>query len=100
MLLAEDLLLLLTDDRTGKLLAPSAQVDIALGGALLLELAIAERVSVAGDAASVRHGRLIVTDTATTSEPLLDDALSKLVAKQGKSPKAGVARSAQGSGRA
>ena len=34
MLIAEDLLLLLTDDRTGKLLAPSNQVDIALGGAL------------------------------------------------------------------
>ena len=34
MLIANDLLLLLTDDRTGKLRAPSNQVDIALGGAL------------------------------------------------------------------
>ena len=46
MLIAEDLLLLLTDDRTGKLLAPSNQVDIALGGALLVELALAHRVEV------------------------------------------------------
>jgi hypothetical protein len=29
--LAEDLLLLLTDDATGKLLLPAEQVDIALG---------------------------------------------------------------------
>lgn len=38
MLIAEDLLLLLTDDRTGKLLAPSTPVDIALGGAVMIEL--------------------------------------------------------------
>jgi hypothetical protein len=38
MLIASDLLLLLTDDETGKLLAPPSQLDIALGGALLLEL--------------------------------------------------------------
>src|SRR5664280_3501996 len=45
MLLAEDLLLLLTDDATGKLLLPAEQVDIALGGANLLELTLLERVS-------------------------------------------------------
>jgi hypothetical protein len=36
MLLVEDLLLLLTDDETGKLAAPSTEVDVALGGALLV----------------------------------------------------------------
>jgi len=40
MLLAEDLLLLLTDDDTGKLAASSTEVDVALGGALLAELAL------------------------------------------------------------
>jgi Golgi phosphoprotein 3 (GPP34) len=43
LLLAEDLLLLLTDDRTGKLVIASNQVDIALGGAMLVELALVER---------------------------------------------------------
>jgi hypothetical protein len=38
----------------------------------------------------VRQGRLIVSDTTTTSEPLLDDAVSVLAAKQGKNPKAVV----------
>ena len=37
MLLAEDLLLLLTDDASGKLLLPAEQVDIALRGANLLD---------------------------------------------------------------
>lgn len=46
MLIAEDLLLLLTGDQSGKLLVPSNKLDIALGGALLVELAIAGRVIV------------------------------------------------------
>ncbi len=48
MLLAEDLLLLLTDDDTGKLAASRTEVDLALGGALLVELALMDRVDVAG----------------------------------------------------
>jgi hypothetical protein len=35
MLIAEDLLLLLTNDETGKLVASASEVDVALGGALL-----------------------------------------------------------------
>jgi hypothetical protein len=35
MLLAEDLLLLVTDDGSGQLSAPAAQVDAGLGGANL-----------------------------------------------------------------
>ena len=90
MLIASDLLLLLTDDRTGKLGIPSNQIDIALGGALLIELAIARRVTLAGEAAPVRKGRLMVTDTSITSDPLLDEALSELAARQGKDPKSVV----------
>lgn len=90
MLIASDLLLLLTDDRTGKLRVASSQADIALGGALLVELAIAGRVLLAGDAGLVRRGRLTVTDTSTTSDPLLDEALSGLAATQGRDPKAVV----------
>ena len=33
MLLAEDVLLLVTDDASGRLAAPAARVDVALGGA-------------------------------------------------------------------
>ena len=42
-LLAEDLLLLLTDDHTGKLVAPGTEVDVALAGALLMELTLSTR---------------------------------------------------------
>jgi hypothetical protein len=87
MLIAEDLLLLLTDDRTGKLVAPANQVDLALGGALLVELALAQRVDVAGEHSSIRKGRLLVTDGSPASDALLDDALALLQEKQGKKPK-------------
>lgn len=87
LLVAEDLLLLLTDDRTGKLVIASNQVDIALGGAMLVELALAERVAVAGGAAAVRKGRVIVTDAGPTSDVLLDEALTVLGRRQGKRPK-------------
>ena len=46
MLIAEDLLLLLLDDETGAL-AASSQIQVALGGAVLAELAIDELVTVA-----------------------------------------------------
>jgi len=87
MLIAEDLLLLLTDDQTGKLLAPSAQVDIALGGALLIELALMERVEVAQRGARAREGRLLVGDRSPTLDELLDEALTLLAASEGKNPK-------------
>src|SRR5438093_1346690 len=40
MLLAEDLLLLVTDDASGRLSVPGAQADAGLGGANLIELTL------------------------------------------------------------
>lgn len=96
MLIAEDLLLLLTDDRTGSLVVASNQVDVALGGALLIELALAHRVDVAGEDGAVRRGRLFVTDEGPTSDVLLDEALAVLVEKQGKKPRDVVPRLGKG----
>ena len=68
MLIAEDLLLLLTDDDTGELAASSTEADVALGGALLVELALTERVDVAGAHKRVREGRLVVRDASPTGD--------------------------------
>ena len=76
MLLAEDLLLLLTDDDSGKLAASGAEVDVALGGALLVELALMERVDIAGPDESVREGRLLVRNPGPTGDGLLDETLA------------------------
>ena len=62
MLLAEDLLLLVTDDASGKLAAPAAQVDVGLGGANLVELTLLHKVDIAGEEDQGRRGRVIVRD--------------------------------------
>ena len=83
-MLAEDLLLLLTDDATGKLLLPAEQVDIALGGANLLELTLLERVS-------LDEGKhVVVFDPSSTGDPTLDGALGVIGTRQGRKPKAVV----------
>ena len=67
MLIAEDLLLLLTNDEMGKLAASPSEVDVALGGALLVELTLMQRVDLAGPSEQVRKGHLVVRDASATS---------------------------------
>ena len=86
MLIAEDLLLLLTDDNTGKLALSSTLVDIALGGALLVELAVSEHVDVAGPDERVPRGRLVVRDAGPTGDEILDQALTMVTRKEGRKP--------------
>jgi hypothetical protein len=91
MLIAEDLLLLLTADDTGKLAAESTNTNMALGGALLAELALRQRVDIAGPDERVPEGRLIVRDASPTGDGVLDDALATVGDKEGKKPQSVVA---------
>lgn len=91
MLIAEDLLLLLTADDSGKLAADGTNVNIALGGALLAELSLLMRVDVAGSDEQVREGRLAVRDSSPTGDGVLDEALATVGHKEGKKPQSVVA---------
>jgi hypothetical protein len=91
MLIAEDLLLLLTADDTGKLAADRTNVNMALGGALLADLACMERVDLAGLDERVQAGRLIIRDAGPTGDSTLDDALATVGRKEGKKPQNVVA---------
>ena len=84
MLLAEDLLLLLTDDRTGRPAASGNELDLALGGALLVELAMRERVEVEEGGGIFRGDRVMVKDAEPVGDEILDGALARLVAKDGR----------------
>jgi len=96
MLIAEDLLLLLTAEDSGKLAASSTHADVALGGALLVELALMERLDIAAPEERVREGRLVVKDAGPTGDSVLDEALAALAQKEGKKPQSVVAALGKG----
>ena len=85
MLIAEDLLLLVTDDDTGKPIVGSTELDHALAGAILLELALTQRVDLAESERRFGHKQgLVVIDGSPTGDVLLDDAIRHIDAKPGR----------------
>jgi hypothetical protein len=88
MLLAEDLLLLVTDDHSGQLSVPAAQVDAGLGGANLVELALMNKVDLSGEEGEGKPGRIVVKDPSPAGDDVLDAALEILAANQGRKPSA------------
>jgi Golgi phosphoprotein 3 GPP34 len=88
MLLAEDLLLLVTDDASGRLSVPTVQADAGLGGANLLELALVNKVGLSGGHDGGKPGRIVVWDPAPTGDAVLDAALAIIIAHQGRKPAA------------
>ena len=90
MLIAEDLLLLLTDDATGKTVVDTTRLDLALAGGVLLELALLGRIDVTGPGGDVKPGRILVRDASPTDDRVLDEALRRIVAKNPRKPEAVV----------
>jgi hypothetical protein len=86
MRIAEDLLLLLTDDESGRLAAPADHVDLALAGANLVELTLAGRVDLTAEGDVDKPGRIVVRDPSLTGDEVLDAALEILVDHQGEKP--------------
>jgi len=88
MVIADELLLLAIDDTSGKNLAAGSNLDAGLVAALLVELALSERISVAPAEAGWREkGKITVINTAPTDDPDLDAVLAKLEAKDGQKVK-------------
>lgn len=84
MLLAEELLLLLLDDDTGRIRVSAA--DKGLAGAVLIELALLERMAVAAKDDTVRAGRLVLRPGPAPAHPVLVDALDVLSTREGRKP--------------
>ncbi|WP_427889810.1 GOLPH3/VPS74 family protein [Kribbella sp. GL6] len=84
MLIAEDLLLLLYDDQTGKPITGAPGLDFSLAGAVLIELTLQQKLDITTDG---KAGRLRVLDGAPTGDPILDERLSYVIDRPGKKPK-------------
>jgi hypothetical protein len=85
MLLAEDLLLLFVDDVSGKAVTDATRIDHALAAAVLLDLALRERVGVPP---GERKAKLAVLNPAPTGDEVLDEALRRVADKAPKKPDA------------
>src|SRR5688500_12224016 len=80
-LIAEDLLLVLLDDETGR--SPSGlDLTTVLGGALLIELALAGAVEVEDRTSSWNAARVRVVPGVAVNDPLLTDAVTLVGAKE------------------
>ena len=86
MLIAEDLLLLLTDDASGRLLVPGDQADAALGGANLVELTLLGKVDLSGPGDTGKPGRILVRDPSPPGDDVLGAALQTVLEHQGGKP--------------
>lgn len=91
-MIAEDLLLLLYDDESGKPITGAPGLDYALAGALLIELTLLRKLDVAGEGETVKRGRLKVLDASPTGDAILDERLAYVADKPGKRPKDQIGR--------
>jgi hypothetical protein len=78
--LADDLLLVLLDPASGKPRTAGTKLDYGLAGALLLELALAERIDVVG--AKPSKAQVVVLDDAPLEDDLLADAARRIGGKR------------------
>ena len=78
MLMAEDVLLLLVDDRTGRFLVDSTRLDNVLAGAVLVELVTIERVGFPPAGRGVKRGRMVVVDPTPPGDPVLHGAVGEV----------------------
>ena len=93
MLIAEDLLLLATDDESGKITVSSMELDPALAGAVIIDLVVAGRINLDGDG---RGAKVVVTDSTPLGDPVLDAALQSLMEKGPVKPGSAISRVAKG----
>ncbi|MFC9788821.1 GPP34 family phosphoprotein [Rhodococcus sp. NPDC127528] len=77
-LLAEDLLLLLLDDETGKPVVDGAALPRVLAGAVLLDLALDGVVEPADGTGDVKKGRLVLRNRTAPLDPILAHAAAQL----------------------
>src|SRR6516225_862274 len=92
MLMAEEVLLLLVNDRTGRFLVDSTRLDNVLAGAVLVELVTTERVGFAPAGSGVKPGRMVVVDPTPPGDPVLEGALATVAARRPAKPEQLIAR--------
>ncbi len=86
---AEDFLLIATDPLSGKPLIASPQADPVFGGAFMLDLVTAGRLTVEGEG---RKARVVVVDHAPVDDELIEQAFHRIRNKGRQKPQTAVTR--------
>jgi hypothetical protein len=84
MLVAEELLLLALDDESGRVVV--SEIDKGLAGAVLIELALLDRVRVTEKGEATRAGRLQVRPGPAPAHPVLAAGLATIGDREGRKP--------------
>jgi hypothetical protein len=83
-LIAEEFLLLALDEESGRKTMGAESLEPALGAALIVELALSERIGVTpADAGWRERGRIRILNPAPTDDPELDGLLGELSRREG-----------------
>ncbi|AVT30198.1 MULTISPECIES: GPP34 family phosphoprotein [unclassified Plantactinospora] len=83
--LAEELLLLGYDDKSGKATGSRIGLDLGMAAAVLVDLALAGRVAFS-------DGSIVATDPTPTGDPIADDVLARIAADTPHTPASWVQR--------
>ncbi|MEJ7635009.1 GPP34 family phosphoprotein [Aeromicrobium sp.] len=86
---AEDLLLIVTDPVSGKPQLDSMKADPVVGGAHLLDLVASGRLDLDGEG---RKARVVVSDHAPLSDPVLEGAMARIRNRGRQSPQNAVTK--------
>ncbi|ALG08564.1 GOLPH3/VPS74 family protein [Kibdelosporangium phytohabitans] len=90
MLVAHDLLLLMLDDESGKLLLSQAVANMGLAGAVMVDLTARGLIDLTGEHDRGRAGRLVVRSAPAPAEPVLRHGMDVVSQYQGRKPAAVV----------
>ncbi len=94
--IAEDLLLLLLDDESGKYVVDGVKLPRVLAGAVLLELALDDVVAVDTEGNQVKKGRIAIRTEARPADPILAEAVERLGSGRPLKPTAAIEKLQKG----
>ena len=95
-MLAEQILMLLYHPDTGRLLVSANKADLALGGALLVELTERQRIDLTEPHRMTRNRTVVVVDPTPTGDDVLDEALRRISAQRSTRAQVVVSKIAKG----
>ncbi len=94
-MLAEELLLLLTDDVSGKLQVKKYPLNMALAGAVLADLMLSQRISIKVAGLNYWDAQITVVNDSSTGDPILDTGLQRISPLQPGDPRHYLSKVAQ-----